>query len=61
MRFVPMKTLEPQDIWSIHRARSLRVKQRTAVANPIRGLMAEYAVVVARGLGQLRKQLPECL
>jgi len=61
MRFVPMKELEHQDIQSIHRARTLLVKQRTAVANQIRGLMAEYGVVVAQGLGQLRKQLPGCL
>jgi transposase len=48
MRFAPMKELEHQDIQSIHRARSLLVKQRTAVANQIRGLMAEYGVVVAQ-------------
>lgn len=34
------------------------VKQRTALGNQIRGLLAEYGVVIPRGLSSLRKALP---
>jgi ATP sulfurylase len=33
MRFVPIKTIEQQDILSIHRVRERLVKNRTALAN----------------------------
>jgi transposase len=35
------------------------VKERTALANRIRGLFCEYGLVVAKGLASLRRQLPE--
>jgi transposase len=37
MRFVPSKSIEQQDIQSVHRIRSLLVGRRTAQANQIRG------------------------
>ena len=40
MRFVPIKKIEQQDMLLSHRARELAVKQRTAQANQIRGLLA---------------------
>lgn len=61
MRFVPMKNVEQQDIQSLHRARQLLVKQRTALVNQIRGLLGEYGVVIAQGIGRLREQLPGLL
>src|SRR5205809_478166 len=42
MKFVPIKNLAQQDMLLSHRARELAVKQRTAQANQIRGLLAEY-------------------
>jgi len=42
MRFVSIKTLEQQDIQSVHRVRSRVIKERTALVNQIRGLLAEY-------------------
>jgi transposase len=60
MRFVPKKTLEQQDVLLLHRARELVMKQRTAQGNQIRGLLAEYGVVVPKGLSYLDK-LPEIL
>ena len=51
MRFVPIKTGEQQAVLSIHRAREGFVKARTAQANQIRGLLAEYGIVsFLRGL-----------
>jgi hypothetical protein len=44
MRFVAVKTVEQQDIQAIHRVRSSVVGQRTAQANQIRGLVAEYGL-----------------
>jgi transposase len=61
MRYVPTKELVHQDIQSVHRARSLLVKQRTAVGNQLRGLMGEYGVVVPVGMNSLRRKVPECL
>jgi transposase len=58
MRFVPVKTLEQQDIQAMHRVRSGLVEQRTAKANQIRGLVAEYGVVAPKELQHLRRALP---
>lgn len=60
MRFVPKKTIEQQDILLLHRARELAMKQRTAQSNQIRGLLAEYGIVIAKGLSHLDK-LPSIL
>lgn len=60
MKFVPIKTIEQQDIQLLHRARELAVKQRTAQANQIRGLLAEYGVIIAKGITQIT-QLPVIL
>jgi transposase len=38
MRFVPAKSIQQQDIQSVHRIRSQAVARRTALANQIRGL-----------------------
>ncbi|MDX8407411.1 MAG: IS110 family transposase [Mariprofundaceae bacterium] len=61
MRFVPIKGLEQQDVQSIHRARSLAVSHRTAQANQIRGLLAEYGIVLPQGMASLRGRVPDIL
>lgn len=43
--FVAVKSLEQQDIQSLDHIRDRLVKGRTAVANQLRGLLAEYGVV----------------
>src|SRR5215211_1842261 len=58
MRFVPLKTIESQDIQAIHRLRSRLIKERTALVKQIRGLLAERGIVIAQGITRLRKQLP---
>lgn len=58
MRFVAIKTIEQQDIQAVHRIRSGLVQQRTAKVNQIRGLLAEYGIVVERRVEKLRKALP---
>ena len=58
MHFVPLKTVESQDIQAIHRVCSRLIKERTALVNQIRGLLAERGIVIAQGITRLRKQLP---
>jgi len=38
MRFVPIKSVEQQDLQALHRIRERQIKTRTAVVNQIRGL-----------------------
>ncbi|MDH5803363.1 MAG: IS110 family transposase [Gammaproteobacteria bacterium] len=59
--FVPVKTLEQQDIQSLQRIRERLMKHRTATSNQLRGLMAEYGIVLPKGLSHLRKQVPHIL
>lgn len=58
MRFVPIKTVDQQAVLSLHRARQGFVKARTAQANQIRGLLAEYGLVVPQGIGHIRQRVP---
>jgi len=58
MRFVGIKAVEQQDIQAVHRIRARLVSERTALVNQIRGLLAEYGIVIAQGVQQLRKKLP---
>ncbi len=58
MRFVPAKSVEQQDIQSLHRVRSRLVSSRTQLASQVRGLLAEYGIVLPPGISQLRRGLP---
>ena len=61
MRFVAIKTVAQQELQAVHRIRSELVKQRTAKDNQVRGLLAEYGVVVGKRVEALRQALPELL
>ena len=61
MRFVPTKTVEQQAILAVHRAREGFVKERTAMGNRIRGLLAEFGLVLPQGLHHLPKSVPGLL
>ena len=61
MRFVPVKSVEQQDIQAIHRIREQLIKSRTAQANQIRGLLGEYGIIIPKGLRQVRGRLPGIL
>lgn len=61
MLFVPLKTTEQQDIQSLHRIRSRLVAERTALANQVRGLLAEYGVVMPKGIHNVPNRLPKIL
>jgi transposase len=61
MRFVAAKTVEQQDIQSLHRIRSRAVTNRTALTNQIQGLLLEYGITTRKGRTALRSQIPEIL
>ena len=60
MKFVPIKSIAQQDILLFHRARQLSVKQRTAQANQIRGLLAEYGIILTKNITHIH-DLPKVL
>lgn len=57
MRFVPAKSLEQQDIQSLHRIRDRHIKQRTQLINQAHGLLQEYGIASSRGQKALRQQI----
>jgi transposase len=59
--FVEVKSLEKQDIQSLDRIRDRLIKNRTALGNQIRGLLAEYGIALPVTLIQLRKSIPSVL
>lgn len=62
MRFVTIKTVDQQVILSVHRVRSRVVKARTALVNEVRGLLAEFGVVIDRlGVSAVRRAIPPLL
>ena len=61
MRFVSIKNGEQQALLSVHRARQSFVKARTAQSNQIRGLLAEYGIIIPQGINHIPKRLPEIL
>src|SRR5471032_699163 len=61
MRYVSVNSVEQQDIQSMHRIRGLIMRDRIAQINQIRGLLAEYGVVIAQTPLKVRQQLPAIL
>jgi len=57
MRFVPIKTVEQQADAVTHKARQMLIKQRTMIMNSLRGLMAEFGIVVPQGPQHIGKLL----
>lgn len=61
MRFVPVKTTHQQDVLSIHRVRERLVKNRTALANEIRGFLHELGIIIPQGIHKILSHLNEAL
>ena len=57
MRFVPIKSAEQQAVLMQHKTRELLVKQRTMSVNALRGHLAEFGLVVAKGIGRVGELL----
>ena len=56
MRFVPVKSLEQQALLSLHRVRQGFIGERTATINRLRGLLAEFGVVLPLRAEVVRRQ-----
>jgi transposase len=50
MRFVAIKSPEQQSLLALHRVRDLLIRQRTQLVNMIRGQLAEFGIVLAKGI-----------
>ena len=55
MRFVAIKSTDQQSTLMMHRSRELLVRQRTMLANALRGHLSEFGIVVAKGLQDVQK------
>ncbi|WP_250210614.1 IS110 family transposase, partial [Vibrio campbellii] len=58
---VPHKSIEQQDIQSLIRMRRLCVTERTRLINQVRGLIAEYGIIIPKGKASFRQAIPEIL
>ncbi len=61
MRFVPIKNLAQQGQLGIHRVRQGFIEQRTATINRIRGLLAEFGIVLPLKASTVRREAASCL
>jgi transposase len=58
MRFVAIKSEEQQTVLSLHRMHAGFKSERNALANRLRGLLAEFGIVLPKGIERLRRGLP---
>ena len=61
MRFVAIKSPEQQSLLAVHRARDLLIRQRTQLVNMIRSQLAEFGIVVAKGIHHVLKLVERLL
>jgi len=59
LKFVPVKTEAQQEIISLHRIRKRFVKNRTQLTNQVRGLLADFGVIIAEGNAAFKKIMLE--
>lgn len=61
LKSVPLKSVEQQDIKSLHRIRDKLITRRTSIVNQMRGLLSEYGVIMPEGLASFKSILLCCL
>jgi transposase len=61
MPTVAVKTVQQQEMQALHRLRSRMVKERTALGNSLRGLLAEFGLIIPQGVSALRRGIPAIL
>ena len=59
--FVTVRSLEQQDLATQHKLRQGYIKQRTQLANRLRGFGLEYGVKFPQGIRALRQRVPQVL
>jgi transposase len=60
-KFVAIKTEAQQVILSLHRMRAQLMKMRVMQTNELRGLLAEFGIVLSEGHQALLKEMPKAL
>jgi len=55
---VRIRDIDQQQMQALHRTRELWMKQRIATGNQIRGVLAEFCVVIPLGYTRLKKEIP---
>jgi len=58
IHFVPVKTIEQQDVQCLHRVRQRLVSSRTGLTNQIRGLLTDYGIIFNKGHHKILQSLP---
>lgn len=58
IHFVPVKTIEQQDLQAMHRIRQRLIRDRTSLVNQIRGLLSEYGIIITRSYRVMKTELP---
>lgn len=61
LKTVAVKTLEQQALQTLKRTDEHLSDQLTATGNALRGLLAEFGMVIPKGLSSLKRRLPEIL
>ena len=61
MRFVSIKSVEQQALLGLHRVRQGLIEERTASTNRLRGVLAEFGVVLPQSAAVLQRALPALL
>ena len=61
IRFVSVKSVEQQDIQSLHKVKELLNKSKRSMVNQMRGLLAEYGLVCRKTIPALLKAIPDIL
>lgn len=61
MRFVPIKTAEQQAVLIVHRVRTELVQSRVGLINQVRGLLAEFGLLMPKGRFSFRHQVAAML
>lgn len=61
LRPIPVKDAETQALQSLERIEALYARQHTQLGNTLRGLLAEFGVVLPKGPGHLKRRFPELM
>ena len=57
IRFVPIKTIQQQEIMAMHRLRERWIKSRTQVTNQARGLLSDFGIIFPQGYKAFREAM----
>lgn len=57
IRFVPIKTVEQQEIMAMHRLRSRLIRNRTQLNNQARGLLSDFGIIFPQGFKAFREAM----